>query len=175
MIRAALLALAFLSPTKACGEERNALVTRLVRFAYDGCEFLHEGIGNGGSVPHRSDKLEAAHFGKTIRVTPRQGADLYELEVPQFRSWRATFRGSELELVLPRNVRLTVADFERVLGPATEPDEDYALGNGTGEVADVEELVFTAPKGQSHCRVRITVATGKERARERVLRFAFLD
>jgi hypothetical protein len=174
MIRAAMLALALLAPTTAWGDEGNALVIRLVRFAYDGCEFLHEGIGDG-SVPHRPDKLDAAHFGKTIRVTPRPGADVYELEVPQFRSWRAKFRGGELELVLPRSIRLTVADFERVLGPATEPEEDMALGDGSGDVPDVEELVFAPPKAQRLCRVRITVATGKERARQRVLRFAFLD
>jgi hypothetical protein len=174
MIRAAVLALVLLGPTTARAEEARALVKRLVRFAYDGCEFLNEGIGDG-SIPNRPDKLDAAHFGKTIRVTPRSGSAIYDLEVPQFRSWRARFRGGQLELVLPRGIRLTVADFERVLGPATEPDEDYALGYGSGGVADVEELVFTPPKAQPICRVRITVATGKERSRERVLRFAFLD
>jgi hypothetical protein len=174
MIRAALLALALLGPTTACAEEANALVNRLVRFAFDGCEFVHGGIGDG-SIPHRPEKLDAAHFGKTIRVTSRPGADMYDLDVPQFRSWRASFRGGQLELVLPRSIRLTVADFERVLGPATEPEEDITIGDGSGDVPDVEELVFAPPKAQPLCRLRITVVTGKERARQRVLRFAFHD
>ena len=174
MIRAGLLTLVLFGSTNGRAEEASALVNRLVRFAFDGCEFVHEGIGDG-TVPHRADNLDAAHFGKTVRITSRPGADVYDLQVPQFRSWRARFRGGELELVLPRHIRLTVADFERVLGPATEPDEDMKVGDGRSDALDVADLVFAPPKEQPLCRLRITVATGKERTRQRVLRFAFHD
>lgn len=167
-----------LACASAHAEKSESVADQLVKFAFDGCDYLHaNGWDAKARRPTAAAKL-AAHFGRVLKKQPSGMTFEYELRSPGFPEWAITFSSLMLTLRPPPAVTLTLGELERVLGPSDVPEGDNAkpaVAPSTG--AKRPELVeFGRHDGHRLCVIQAIIDRNRgDAGASRVLSFRFSD
>lgn len=166
---------AIVASSVASADEPTGTARRVVRFAFDGCEYLNT-IAPDPDNPGRLDKKLAAHFGRIGKSQLDGIRTRYELKTAAFEGWTVSYWVRGVDIEFPATISITIGDLQRYLGPDEAQDGDYAMGNAsTNSKSDVEVREFN-PKREGYCYVTVRAeADRKKGAQRRVFSLRFAD
>ncbi len=144
----------------------NGIAQRLVRFMFEGCDYLSA----NSPEPHQPeppDKKLAAHFGRIVK-TQKRGIGLeYVLKTSTFAGWDVTYWFRGIDLKPPPTVAITMGDLQKLLGADDSPDVDYAVSaTASGTKIAVEDRVFDLHR-EDACRVEVRAEADEKKGPER--------
>jgi hypothetical protein len=154
----------------------TGIAKRVVRFAFDGCDYLNTITPNPDN-PGPLDKKLAAHFGKITKSQADGIRIRYELKTARFDGWSVSYWARGVDIEFPASVSITMSDLQQLLGPDEAQDVDYVASTTTTTAAknEVETREFN-PKRDGYCYVTVRAeANRKKGAERRVFSLRFAD
>lgn len=148
---------------------------RVVRFIFDGCDYLTA----HSPEPHKpspADKKLAAHFGRITGSHADGIRTRYELKTAAFEDWEISYWARGIDIKFPPTVAITIGDLARLLGPDDVVDVDYALSATSANTkVEIEDREFN-PQRDDYCHITVRAEADKRKGTERrVFSLRFVD